>query len=123
MTDPRSSPNYDLPVADLVSELERLDRVVEPVDEATETNLQSYRMKMGRETIWLNPIEFRILRFLAATPYKAYTRRQIADAVSTARFPIDADSLDQHITSLRERLGFFRDYVQTVPYIGYRFKA
>ena len=100
MTDPRSSPNYDLPVADLVSELERLDRVVEPVDEATETNLQSYRMKMGRETIWLNTIEFRILRFLAATPYKAYTRRQIADAVSTARCPIDADSLDQHITSL-----------------------
>ena len=24
---------------------------------------------------------------------------------------------------LRDQLGFFRDYIQTVPYIGYRFKA
>jgi DNA-binding winged helix-turn-helix (wHTH) protein len=31
--------------------------------------------------------------------------------------------LDQHITALRDQLGFFRDYVQTVPYMGYRFKA
>jgi hypothetical protein len=24
---------------------------------------------------------------------------------------------------LRDKLGFFADYIQTVPYIGYRFKA
>lgn len=27
--------------------------------------------------------------------------------------------LDQRIASLREKPGFFHDYVQTVPYLGY----
>ena len=32
-------------------------------------------------------------------------------------------ALDEHIASLREKLGLFSDYVQSVPYVGYRFKA
>ena len=80
-------------------------------------------MKLGRETVHLDIIAFRILAFLAATPYRAYTRRRIAEAVSSHRYPVAAETLDQHILSLREQLGFFRDYIQAVPYIGYRFKA
>ena len=83
----------------------------------------SYRMKLGRETIRLNPVEYRILNFLAANPYQAYTRRRIADAVSTEKHPVQEETLDRHIASLRAKLGFFCDYVQSVPYIGYRFKA
>ena len=79
--------------------------------------------RLGRETIHLDTIAFRILTFLAATPYRAYSRRRIAEAVSSRRYPVAAESLDQHIRLLREQLGFFRDYVQTVPYVGYRFKA
>jgi DNA-binding response OmpR family regulator len=120
MTDPRSTPN--LPVAELVAELERLEQVVDPVEQANEVADQAYRMKMGRQTIWLNIVEFRILRFLAASPYKPFSRRQIAEAISSPRHQIEEDAIDEHVTSLRERLGFFRDYVQTVPYIGYRFK-
>jgi DNA-binding response OmpR family regulator len=75
------------------------------------------------ETVKLDYIEFRILQFLAATPYRAFSRRTIAAAVSTTRLPVREDSLDQHIARLRERLGFFHNYIQTVPHIGYRFKA
>jgi DNA-binding response OmpR family regulator len=94
-----------------------------PVREESRQGRWSYRMKLGRETIWLDTIEFRILAFLAATPYRAYTRRRIAEAVGTDRFPVLEDSLDSHIASLRDKLGFFCDYVQAVPYVGYRFKA
>ncbi len=120
MSDPRPTPN--LPVAELVAELERLEQVVDPTDQSTETAQQSYRMKMGRQTIRLNLVEFRILRVLAATPYRPFTRRQIADAVSTPRHRVQEEDVDQHIATLRDQLGFFRDYIQTVPYIGYRFK-
>ena len=82
----------------------------------------SYRMKLGRETIWLDPVEYRILAFLSQRPYHAFTRNQIAEGVSTDRNPVEADTLDEHIASLRDKLGFFRDYIQTVPYTGYRFK-
>ncbi|MHB8862942.1 MAG: winged helix-turn-helix domain-containing protein [Pirellulaceae bacterium] len=83
----------------------------------------SYRMKLGRETVHLDVVAFRILQFLSASPYRAYTRRRIAEAVSSHRYPVAAEALDQHIRSLRQQLGFFRDYIQAVPYIGYRFKA
>jgi DNA-binding response OmpR family regulator len=83
----------------------------------------SYRARLGRETVQLDTIAFRILTFLAATPYRAFTRRRIAEAVSSRRYPVAEETLDQHIKLLRDQLGFFRDYVQSVPYIGYRFKA
>lgn len=82
-----------------------------------------YLFRRGLETIQLDLIEFRILQFLAATPYRAFSRRTIAAAVSTAHLPVREETLDQHIARLRERLGFFRDYIQTVPHLGYRFKA
>ena len=50
----------------------------------------SYSMKLGRETIRLNPVEFRILAFLAEQPYRAYTRHRIAEAVSTSRHRLSA---------------------------------
>ncbi len=82
----------------------------------------SYAARMGRTTIALDAVEYRILGFLAAKPYHAYTPRQIVEAVTRERQPVTEATLNQHIASLREKLGFFADYIQTVPYIGYRFK-
>ena len=83
----------------------------------------SYLAKLGLGTIRLNPVEFRILQFLAAKPYHAYTRRRIAEAVSTDSQPVTQDMIGRYIRSLRDQLGFYSDYIQRVPYIGYRFKA
>lgn len=83
----------------------------------------SYRLTVGRETLRLDLIEFRILVFLASRPYHPFTRRRIAEAVSTEDFPVTEESVDQHIASLRSQLAIFRDYVQAVPHVGYRFKA
>lgn len=83
----------------------------------------SYWAKLGRGRIRLSPIEFRILNFLAARPYRAYSRRRIAEAVSTHLQPVTADMVGRFIHSLRRQLGFYSDYIQRVPYLGYRFKA
>ncbi len=48
---------------------------------------------------------------------------RVAAAVSTQRHPVAPEALDGHIARLRDALGFFRDYIQSVPYIGYRFRA
>jgi DNA-binding response OmpR family regulator len=82
-----------------------------------------YRLAIGREPIRLGKIEFRILLLLASRPYKPFSRERIAEAISTEQTPIAEDAIDAHVAELREKLGFFRDYVQTVPYMGYRFKA
>jgi DNA-binding response OmpR family regulator len=83
----------------------------------------SYHAKRGLGTIRLTPVEYRILRFLASRPNQAFTRHSIAAAVSTASHTVTALTLGQHIHSLRGQLGFFSDYIQSVPYIGYRFKG
>ena len=36
---------------------------------------------------------------------------------------VTEQTLDQHVQTLRQKLGLFSDYVQSVPYVGYRFKA
>jgi DNA-binding response OmpR family regulator len=98
-------------------------RYADEEDQAEGDPRFSYRMKLGRQTIRLEPVEFRILQFLAARPYQAFSRQRIAEAVSTPRQPVAADVLDQHISRLRHALGFFHDYIQSVPAIGYRFRA
>lgn len=83
----------------------------------------SYLAKMARGTLELQSVEFRILRFLATRPYRAFSRQRIAAAVSTEREPVTEETLGRYIRSLRAQLGFYGDFIQTVPFIGYRFKA
>jgi DNA-binding response OmpR family regulator len=82
-----------------------------------------YRVALGLEPLQLGDVEFRILMLLASKPYIPFSTQSIAASVSTERIPVSEEAVERHIASLREQLGFFRDYVQTVPYMGYRFKA
>ncbi len=83
----------------------------------------SYRHAFGDKPIRLGNVEFRILLFLASRPYHAFTRRQIADAATTETVAITKDAVDAHIAALRDQLGVLHDFVQTVPHVGYRYKA
>ena len=76
----------------------------------------------GPEPIPLDYVEYRILQFLSSKPYHAFTPRRIADSVTTAEYPVTETTLPTFIASLRRKLGFFADYIQSVPHIGYRFK-
>lgn len=82
----------------------------------------SYAAKRGRGTIRLTVIEYRILQFLSARPNQACSPHRIAEAVSTRLHCVTVEALSRHIHSLRGQLGFYSDYIQAVPYIGYRFK-
>ena len=94
-----------------------------PVAEVLIRPPASYRQAFGDEPIRVGIVEFRIMLLLASRPYYAFTRRQIADAVSTERPLLSEESVDAYIASLRNQLGVFNDFVQSVPYVGYRFKA
>jgi DNA-binding response OmpR family regulator len=83
----------------------------------------SYRQAYGDEPIRVGIVEFRVMLLLASRPYHAFTRRQIAEAAGSEGQPLTEDSVDAYVASLREQLGVLHDFVQTVPYVGYRFKA
>src|SRR5215212_8857229 len=108
-------------IRDFTTLVEQAPRQIWPVKENQAPT--SYRLALGQETVQLGIVEFRILLFLAGRPYHAFTRRNIADAVSSEQNPVTEDMVDRHVASLLDQLGVFHDYVQSVPYIGYRFKA
>jgi DNA-binding response OmpR family regulator len=83
----------------------------------------SYRQAYGDEPIRIGIVEFRIMHLLASRPYYAFTRHQISSAVHTESHPLAEESVDAYIASLRNQLGVFHDFVQSVPYVGYRYKA
>lgn len=81
-----------------------------------------FSFRLGRQPIALSLIEYRIIQFLSLKPYKPFTPAEITAAVHTDANPVTVDALPEHIRTLRQKLGLFSDYVQSVPYIGYRFK-
>ncbi|MFC1757957.1 winged helix-turn-helix domain-containing protein [Planctomycetota bacterium] len=81
-----------------------------------------YMIRLVGHPINLTLIEFRIFCFLSAKPYKPFTRRQIVETISSPNADVSTDTIDTHVRSLRGKLGIFSDFIQSVPYIGYRFK-
>lgn len=121
MTDEQHSAHESqLRIFDLRQQEEEIDRSV--ADDRVD-GPWSYRVRVGRGLIQLEGVEYRILYFLATHPYKAYTPKRIAQAVTTDEEPVSKETLPGHISSLRSKLGFFADYIQSVPHIGYRYKA
>ncbi len=122
MFDEKTPETFRATVVDVGRLGEQLKLPAESYQEEIAPHTRAFRVKMGRTPILLRTIEFRILAFLSATPYRAFTRRRIAKEVSSDRHPLSEEQVDEHIASLREQLGFFGNYIQSVPYIGYRFK-
>lgn len=86
------------------------------------SEIPQYLIRLGREPVALSLIEYLIVQFLSRRPYKAYTPEEIVRAVHSTEHPVTTEGLPQYIRTLRGKLGLFSDYIQSVPYIGYRFK-
>ncbi|RIK75904.1 MAG: hypothetical protein DCC67_14660 [Planctomycetota bacterium] len=82
----------------------------------------SYRAALSGEPIRVGAVEFQIMLLLASRPYHAFTRREIGHAVGAEDDPLSEAAVDDYVGSLRDQLGVFHDYVQTVHGVGYRFK-
>lgn len=106
---------------ELIFDLERQVRREKQVEEVT-VEIPRFLFRLGREPVALSLTEFKIIRFLSKKPYKAFSREQIVNAIHTDDHPVTDDNLDEHVRGLRDKLGLFSDYIQTVPYIGFRFK-
>ena len=119
----KSSEDYFLTIVDASSVPPEADGQRKEIKIEKADSPRPRRAILGRETISLTQVEYRILELLASRPYHAFTPRRIVDAATTPSHPVTEETLRDHIGSLRNKLGFFADYIQSVPYIGYRFKA
>lgn len=82
-----------------------------------------YEVRLGEQLVHLTPTEFHILHFLARRPGWVFTRYQIVDAVRGEDAEVTERSVDVHVAAIRRKLGPYRDLVETLRGVGYRFKA
>jgi two-component system phosphate regulon response regulator PhoB len=114
-------------VARIKSVLRR--KSAEPLDESTPLSIHDLIIQPGRrevlvgkKSVELTNMEFRVLHFLAGRPGWVFTRYQIVEGVRGDNYPVTDRSVDVLIVGLRRKLGEAGSYIETVRGAGYRFK-
>ncbi len=81
-----------------------------------------YKVTLAGEPLALTATEFKVLYFLASRPGRVFTREQIINNVLGENVVIVDRNMDVHIRAIRKKLGDYKDIIETVRGIGYRFK-
>ncbi len=77
---------------------------------------------VGKRSVELTNMEFRVLHLLASRPGWVFSRYQIVEGVRGDNYPVTDRSVDVLIVGLRKKLGDAGEYIETVRGAGYRFK-
>ena len=86
----------------------------------------SFRATLDGKSLNLTPVEFKLLKTLAAAPRRVFSREQLIDALySDGREVVDR-TIDSHIRNLRRKLTELRsgtEWIESVYGVGYRLQA
>ncbi|MFH1377940.1 MAG: response regulator transcription factor [Planctomycetota bacterium] len=80
-----------------------------------------YRVTVNDEPVKFTITEFKMLLFFARHPGRVFTRDQIMTAVLGEDAIVVDRNIDVHIRAIRKKIGKFRDFIETVRGVGYRF--
>ncbi len=88
-----------------------------------EINVSSYTAHLGKQKLILPRKEFETLVHLIRNKGRVLSRESILNAVWGENVHVVDRTVDVHIRKIREKLNTYADYIETVPGVGYRFKA
>jgi two-component system, OmpR family, alkaline phosphatase synthesis response regulator PhoP len=91
--------------------------------EGMEINIPNYTVRIGGDEIFLPKKEFETLVYLANHRGRVISREALLNAVWGENVVVVDRTVDVHIRKIREKLGDYGDYIETVKGVGYRFKA
>ena len=83
----------------------------------------SFRAAYGGRALDLTPVEFRLLRTLAAAPGRVFSRGQLLDAAYTDHRVVTDRTIDSHIKNLRRKLDAASggvEIIHSIYGVGYR---
>ena len=86
-----------------------------------EVDFLSHTIKIEHKTITVTPKEFEILSYLIHNKNIAISREQLLSNVWGYDYFGDDRTVDTHIKMLRNNLGKYRDNIETVRGIGYKY--
>lgn len=88
-----------------------------------EMNLGEHIVTADGIRIQLTLKEFELLRTFMTSPGRAFTREQLLSSVWSEDFLGETRTVDVHVGTLRQKLGFCGKYIRTVRGVGYRLEV
>lgn len=85
-------------------------------------DVDRHSVTIDGEDVTLTATEFRLLRFLASHAGRVYARDQLLDHVIGHNAIVTDRNIDVHVRSVRQKLGPYRELIETVRGVGYRFR-
>lgn len=86
-----------------------------------EVNFSAHTLKIDDKIINITPKEFEILTYLIENKDIAISREQLLSKLWGYDFFCDDRTVDTHIKMLRSNLGIYRNLIETVRGVGYKF--
>jgi two-component system, OmpR family, alkaline phosphatase synthesis response regulator PhoP len=86
-------------------------------------NVSSYTATLGKHKLALPRKEFETLVYLIRNKGRVLSREAILNAVWGENIHVVDRTIDVHIRKIREKLGSYAEYIETVAGVGYRFKV
>jgi two-component system alkaline phosphatase synthesis response regulator PhoP len=88
-----------------------------------EINVSSYSASIGNKKLVLPRKEFETLVYLIRNRGRVLSRESILNAVWGENIHVVDRTVDVHVRKIREKLGPYAEYIETVAGVGYRFKT
>lgn len=89
--------------------------------EALEINRQNYTVRIDNVETFFPKKEFELLAFLAANRGKVFDREVLLRRIWGESIHVIDRTVDVHISKIRDKLGKYGHYIDTVKGVGYRF--
>lgn len=83
----------------------------------------SHIVKIDSEEVFFPKKEFQLLHFLLSNRGKVLSREVLLNQIWGENIYVVDRTIDVHVAKVREKLGEYADYIETIKGLGYRFNA
>jgi two-component system alkaline phosphatase synthesis response regulator PhoP len=87
-----------------------------------EIDSSSHSVRINEKEVFFPKKEFQLLHFLLSNRGKVYSREILLNQIWGENIYVVDRTVDVHVAKVREKLGEYSDYIETIKGLGYRFK-
>ena len=82
----------------------------------------THKVKINSKEVFLPKKEFQLLQFLLSHRGRVFSREILLNQIWGENVFVIDRTIDVHVAKVREKLGEYSDYIETIKGLGYRFK-
>ena len=112
---------------EMVSRVKAVLRRSQPKQAASALKLKGLTLDESQHTVTIDGErvvltykEYELLRLFLSHPGMAFSREQLLQTVWNTDYAVETRTVDMHIRTLRQKLGAYGRYIETIRGVGYR---